>query len=161
MNKLNGFLPVLLLFLLFQTAFLSGQNDLPMRLPDFSLKSTDGREVTPADYAGKIVLVNFWATWCPPCVVEIPDLIKIQESRKDLIVLGISVDIETDKVAPFVGEKKINYPVLYGNNDVVQAFGGIRFIPQSFLYDRSGRLVRKFEGIISEKELKKALKEIK
>ena len=134
--------------------------DLPMRLPEFKLKTPEGKEISSTDFAGKIVLINFWATWCPPCVIEIPALIEAQKTYKDLVVLGISMDIEKEKVAPFVKAQKINYPVLYGNNEVVQAFGGVRFIPQSFLYDKSGRLVRKFEGIISEKELKKALQEI-
>jgi len=139
---------------------LSAQGALPKNLPAFKLMSIDGKEVSTADYKGKAILINFWATWCPPCVREIPDLIKIHTEEANLVVLGISVDLEKEKVAPFAKSKGINYPVLFGNTDVVSTFGGIRFIPQSFLYAPNGKLIKKFEGLVSEKELKAALKEI-
>ncbi len=104
--------------------------------------------VSLAQMKGKVVLVNFWATWCPPCRAEIPDLIRLQEKySQDLVILGISVDKDGAKgVQEYSQEMGMNYPVIMGENQVVMAYGGIRNIPTSFIVDKQGDLVGKIVG---------------
>ena len=119
------------------------------KAPDFTLKSIDGKTIKLSDYKGKIVIIDFWATWCGPCRKGIPDLIEIQKQYpKDVVVLGISVDRETAKdVAPFVKNNKINYSVALFTEDVIKSFGGINSIPTSFVIDKKGNIVKKFVGL--------------
>ena len=106
---------------------------------DFTIKHLDGKDVKLSDYKGKVVLLNFWATWCGPCKAEIPGFVELQEQYKsDLVVVGYSVDDTADKAAAFAKEYKINYPVLLGlgREDVQDAYGPIWGIPASFLIPR-------------------------
>jgi peroxiredoxin len=108
---------------------------------DFTLKDLAGKTWTLRSLKGKVVLVNFWATWCPPCRKEMPDLDAIykQMSSKSLVILAIS-DEEKDKVAPFIAEGKFSYPILLDPDRRVNDLFIVRGIPKSFIYDRSGRL---------------------
>lgn len=118
--------------------------------PDFSLKDLDGRDVRLADFRGKVVMVNFWATWCPPCRAEIPDLIELQSQwgPKGLQIIGISLDDEgAAKVAPFASQNRINYTMLVNGNGAANAYGGIEGIPTTFLLDRQGRVVERRAGV--------------
>jgi cytochrome c biogenesis protein CcmG/thiol:disulfide interchange protein DsbE len=130
---------------------------------DFKLISTDGKELKLSDFKGKIVLLDFWATWCGPCRRGIPDLIDLQKKYKDdLVVIGISLDRETkNDVIPFIKEFKINYSVVYGDAAVVKAYGNIQSIPTSFVIDREGKLVDQHVGLmpksVYENEIKKLL----
>ena len=152
----------------FLVSFLLIQTDLtqaapangPEKLPDFKLKSTDGKLVGPADFKDKIVIINFWATWCPPCRKEIPAFVKFQKEHPDVIILAINLDRETDKVAPFVREYGINFPVLYGNNDIVSIFGGVNLIPQTYVYSKDKKLLQKYNGMVTEKDLKDLFKDL-
>ena len=127
-------------------------------VPELKLKDLDGKEVALSDLKGKIVFVNFWATWCGPCQEEIPALIDLQNqySSKGFTVVGIAMDEEGKSVvAPFVakelydvkGQKlHINYPILLGSDDASEKFGGILGYPTSFLISRSGTQLMKFQG---------------
>ncbi len=128
---------------------------------NFTLKSTDGKDVSLADYRGKVVLVDFWATWCPPCRKGIPDLVELQKQYGDkFVVIGITLDREKTlkDVVPFVESYKINYPVVYGTDEVVNHFGGVEAIPTAFMLDQNGKVVSKHVGLqpksVIEEEIK-------
>jgi cytochrome c biogenesis protein CcmG/thiol:disulfide interchange protein DsbE len=119
--------------------------------PDFSLATTDGKTLKLSSYRGKVVIVDFWATWCPPCLKGIPDLIELKKKygKKGFEVIGVSVDTESkDKVVPFIKEKGINYPVVYGDMNVYQQYGGIRSIPTTVVIDKNGKIIASYEGLM-------------
>jgi thiol-disulfide isomerase/thioredoxin len=131
--------------------------------PNFSLKTADGTTIELAKLKGKIVVVNFWATWCPPCRAEIPDFIKIQEQYKNkgLMIVGISLDQKGwPAVKPFAEKTKFNYPIVLGNEDVVKAYGGIEAIPTSFFIDKKGFIVDKQVGMLSKEDFEQKLKSL-
>ncbi len=117
--------------------------------PNFTLSDVNGKAITLSKYRGKIVLIDFWATWCPPCRRGIPDLISLQKEYKNkLVVIGISLDTDTkDNVVPFMKKIGINYRVAYGTNEVVAAYGNIESIPTSFVIDQKGRIVARHIGL--------------
>lgn len=121
---------------------------------DFSLKSIDGSTVRLSDFKGKVVVLDFWATWCAPCRKGIPDLIEIQKNfGKDVQVIGISLDDNPMEVVPsFSKEFKINYPLLIGTDEVSTKFGGIDAIPTTFIIDKNGKILNKHIGLV-EKEI--------
>src|SRR5580692_3038156 len=133
--------------------------------PDVTLKDLDGKDVSIAQYKGKIVLVNFWATWCEPCRVEIPWLIEMQQKygAKGFVILGIALDEEGKSVvAPFVGKERfdvngqklpMSYPILIGNDDAADKFGGLFGYPTSILISRDGKQIKRVTGIISSDEM--------
>src|SRR5580698_10795315 len=120
----------------------------PDPAPDFKLTSLDGKPLTLAALQGKVVLLNFWATWCGPCRAEIPDLVALQE-RYDgrLQIIGLNVDDEEADIQQYVKETKINYPVAMTSNEVRRQFGGIPALPTSFVLDTEGRVVQKHVGL--------------
>jgi thiol-disulfide isomerase/thioredoxin len=128
---------------------------------DFSLKTPDGKIVKLSDYKNKIVILDFWATWCPPCRKGIPDLIAIQkEYKNDVVVIGISLDRDNTiaEVVPFIKDYGINYPVVYGNMDVVKAYGGIEAIPTSFIVDKNGNIVDTHVGLVPKETYTSVIK---
>ncbi len=168
---------LLLIFLTFmgcqkETAKISDQNvaqDLESyetagreNASEFSLPATDGKQLKLSDYKGKIVILDFWATWCGPCRRGIPDLIELQKQYKnDLVVIGISIDSQTkNDVVPFVKEYKINYPVVYGNEAVVKSYGNINSIPTTFIIDREGKIVNQFVGLQPKTVFEEGIKEL-
>lgn len=127
---------------------------------DFTMKDLDGKDVALSSYKGKVVLLNFWATWCGPCKAEIPGFVELQEKYKDdLVIVGFSVDDPADKARAFAVEYKMNYPVLLGEGreDVQDAYGPIWGIPASFLISKDGKVCRKHLGLapkaVFEKEI--------
>ena len=117
--------------------------------PDFTLTSTDGKAIKLSDYRGKVVVVDFWATWCPPCKAEIPDFIRLYSQYKNsgFQMLGISVDQGgLNDVIPFMKQYGINYPIMLATDEVVAAYGGIRGIPTTFVIDKHGYIRDAFEG---------------
>ncbi len=137
--------------------------------PEVTFKDLQAKDATLGQYKGKVVLVNFWATWCDPCYIEIPWLIEMQQKyeAKGFTVVGISMDEEGQSaVAPFLAKERfnvngqklpMNYPIVIGNDEVADKFGGLLGYPTSFLISRDGKIVKKVQGLISYEELTKAI----
>jgi len=121
----------------------------PDAAPEFALTSLDGKPLTIAGSHGKVVLLNFWATWCGPCRAEIPDLIGLQTKYKDsLQVIGLTVDDDdAETVKRVVSETGINYPVAMTSPDVRMKYGGIAALPTSFVLNADGKVMQKHEGL--------------
>jgi peroxiredoxin len=120
--------------------------------PDFSLNDASGKAVRLSDFKGKVVLLNFWATWCGGCKVEIPELIEFQNKYKDrgLEVIGVSTDADGWKVVkPFIAEKKINYTVLLGDDEICKLYS-VEAMPVTLLIDREGRIAASHEGVVEK-----------
>jgi thiol-disulfide isomerase/thioredoxin len=132
---------------------------------DFTMKDIDGRDVTLASFKGKVVLLDFWATWCGPCKVEIPHFIEFQNTygQQGLQVVGISVDDPVDKLVPYAKEMGMNYPILQGlgHEDVQDAYGPILGIPVSVLISREGKVCATHTGLtgkdVFEREIRSLL----
>lgn len=134
------------------------------------IKSLEGQDVTVAQYKGKVVLVNFWATWCEPCKIEIPEMIQLQQKYADkgFTILGVAMDDEGKSVVgPFVQTKRydigggkespMNYPILLGSEEIANKFGGLLGYPTTVLYDRNGREIKRTTGAISYDEYAKVI----
>jgi peroxiredoxin len=126
----------------------------------FEVKDTAGKTHRLADYKGKWVLVNFWATWCPPCLEEIPDFAALYQAHKkrDLMVIGIAVDYQDPQsVKRFAEDLLMTYPLVLGDQRVAAQFGTVSVLPVSFLYDPHGKLQLKRVGPLPKEELQRYL----
>lgn len=133
------------------------------KMPSFKLEDvTTGSSIASSSFEGKSLLVTFWATWCPPCVQEIPNLIKLQNeySGDGFSVVAISVDQEKRVVQKMVDRKEINYPVMMADKSVTRDFGGVYGIPTSFLVSKKGTVVKKYTGFVPHSVLVKDLRQI-
>ncbi len=131
--------------------------------PDFALKDVNGATVRLSDYRGKVVLLNFWATWCPPCKFEIPWFIEFEQANKDrgFAVIGISMDEEGAAVVkPFLAKMNVNYRTLLGNDIITQLYGGVDALPTSFLIDREGKVASMHQGLISKSTYQNEIQEL-
>jgi len=132
--------------------------------PNFELTTTVNKKLKLSDYKGKVVIVDFWATWCPPCRRGIPDLVSLKSELKNkgLEIIGISLDQEETlpNVIPFIKDYKINYPVVYGNMDVVVAYGNIQSIPTSFIIDKEGKIAASYVGLVEKEVYLKQIKKL-
>lgn len=131
--------------------------------PNFALKDADGRTVQLSDYKGKVVLLNFWATWCAPCRLEIPWFVEFERKYKDrgFAVIGVSMDEGGwDEVKPFLAENKVNYRMVLGDETVAREFGGIESLPTSFIIDRNGGVVAVHVGLVSKSKYEKDLESV-
>ena len=123
-------------------------------LKDFSFKDLDGKALTLSDYHGKWVVANYWATWCPPCRVEIPDLIRFSKERTDAVVLGMDVGEDTpEKLREFIKELDINYPIIPTQNSTMYGFGEVLGVPATFIVNPDGELVGQHSGILNYDQL--------
>lgn len=123
--------------------------------PPFTLKDAEGKTVSLEDYKGKVVLLNFWATWCGPCKIEIPWFVAFEQKYKDkgFSVIGVSMDEEGwSIVKPFLAEEKINYRVLLGNDSVGTLYGGVDSLPTTFVIDRDGNIAATHIGLVSKSD---------
>lgn len=131
--------------------------------PEFSLQDVNGIEVKLSDFKNKVVIIDFWATWCPPCRQEIPHFIGLYSQYKGqgLEIIGIALDTKGAKVVPlFVEQNSINYAVLLGNQDVADLYGGIAAIPTTFIVDREGNISKKYIGYNDKEVFERDIKEL-
>lgn len=124
--------------------------------PDFKITDLEGRIHTLGDYRGKILLINFWATWCPPCRAEIPDFIEVYATEKNngLALLGLSVDnLSAEELRQFVRRFKINYPIALATEEIIRQFQPGQYIPTTFFIDKNGRIRYKHVGLLDKDTL--------
>jgi len=129
--------------------------------PNFNLKDASGKDFKLADLKGKVVLVNFWATWCEGCQVEIPWFVEFQKEYADrgLVVVGIAMDDDWKSVKPWIEEKKVNYPIVIGNQELGKQYGLIG-MPLTALVDREGRIVDVHNGIVDKTATEQRIKDL-
>ncbi|HTW22151.1 MAG TPA: TlpA disulfide reductase family protein [Candidatus Baltobacteraceae bacterium] len=121
----------------------------PSAAPPFLLNDLDGNPISTAAYHGKVVLINFWATWCPPCNEEIPEMIDLANKYKDTLqIIGVSMDDDPPPdVRAFARAKKMNYPIVMGSEKLSREYGDIEALPTTFVLDKDGRVVQKHMGV--------------
>jgi peroxiredoxin len=130
--------------------------------PQFDLKDLQGKNIRLSDYRGKVVLLNFWATWCPPCKEEMPWFVDLQEryGAQGLQVIGIAMDDSGQKaVGSFAEKLGVNYPVLLGKESVAESYGNVQFLPDTFYIGRDGKIVRHVQGLIDRKSIEETVKQ--
>ena len=131
--------------------------------PEFSLKDSSGIERKFSDFKGNVVIIDFWATWCPPCREEIPHFVELYNQYKDqgLEIIGVSMDQSPERVIPgFIEKNNINYTILFGEDKVYDLYGGINAIPTTFIVDKDGNLVRKYIGYKEKGVFEQDIKEL-
>ncbi len=155
---------LVLSFFLILAGPLSSRANAVVAMPEFSLSSVvNGKTVNSESFKGKVLLITFFATWCPPCRQEIPNLIQLHKDLgpQGFSVIGLSVDEGGPKiVAKLVEQEKINYPVLMADRSTARSFGGIAGIPTSFLVNRKGNVVKKYPGFVPHSLLEKDIKAV-
>jgi len=131
------------------------------KAPNFALKSADGKTYELSKMKGKVVVVNFWATWCGPCRKEIPDFIEIYKryESKGLEIIGIALDEGGwEDVKPYVKESKINYPIVLGGRKEASDYGNVAAIPTTFIIDKNGFIVDRHIGVMTKAQLESKIK---
>jgi thiol-disulfide isomerase/thioredoxin len=131
--------------------------------PDFIMQDTGGKSVKLSDFQGKVVLLNFWATWCGPCKVEIPMLKGLQQANRDrgFTVLGVSLEEEGWAVVkPYMERAQFNYPVMVGSDDIAVPYGGLDSVPTTLLIDKAGRIAAIHVGLCSRNEYEADIKAV-
>ncbi|MBK9166348.1 MAG: TlpA family protein disulfide reductase [Bryobacterales bacterium] len=121
--------------------------------PEFALKDADGRTVRLSEYKGKVVLLNFWATWCGPCRLEMPWFVDFERTYKNdgFAVVGVSLDEDGwSAIKPFITEIGVNYRVLQGDDMAAEQYGGVESLPTTFIIDREGRIAATHVGLVSK-----------
>jgi cytochrome c biogenesis protein CcmG/thiol:disulfide interchange protein DsbE len=124
--------------------------------PDFELETLDGKKVKLSDYRGKAVLLNFWATWCQPCKIEMPWLIEFQDKYRDqgFAIVGVAMeDTEKPEIEKFLKEMGVNYVVLLGKESVGESYGGVLGLPTTFYIGRDGTIVEQHAGLKGKPEI--------
>jgi peroxiredoxin len=142
----------------FSPASALGQKD---KAPQLELKDINGRLVRLSDYRGKVVLINFWATWCPPCRAEMPDLVRYQREyrKKGLQIIGITYPPERkDQVRRFARKLKVNYPIILGTVQIKAQFGPDVALPVTVVIDRDGKVIEIISGILLREEFDEKIK---
>ena len=144
------------------SAAAAGEQTTVEPAPEMTLKDIDGREVSLSDYEGQVVLLNFWATWCGPCKIEMPWFVEFQRQYKDqgFTVLAVSLDEEFDGVKPFAEQYKLNFPVLLGSDEVADKFGGIVALPTTLMIDKAGQIVNRHTGLVGRDDYEAEIQEL-
>jgi thiol-disulfide isomerase/thioredoxin len=129
---------------------------------DFTLKDQNGAAVKLADYKGKVLLLNFWGTWCGPCKMEIPGFIELQDQYRDkgFVILGVAVEDTPEDVKAYASEAKINYPLAMVQGDLEDTYGPIYGLPMSFLIARDGSICKKHLGPVSKEAAEQEIKSL-
>jgi len=138
-----------------------GQLDPMKSAPGWELTDLAGKTVRSSDFKGKVVILDFWATWCPPCRAEIPGFIELQKKyqAQGLAVVGVSVDqAGVDSIRSFVQKQGINYPVVLADEKIETAYGGIEGLPTTFIIDRAGRIVKQHLGFTEKAVIEMEIK---
>jgi peroxiredoxin len=133
------------------------------RAPEFNLRTVEGKKVSLSDYKGKAVLINFWATWCAPCKIEMPWLVALrsQYAPQGFEILGVNEDdagTPRAKLAKFGQEQGLNYPLLVGDDAMSRKYGGVEFLPTSYFVGRDGKIVAETAGLVSKSEVEASIK---
>jgi len=154
---------VIIVFIFSALFFTDGyaQRAKRQKAPNFTLKTQNGKVVELSKLKGKVVLVNFWATWCPPCRAEIPDFIEVYDlyKSKGLEIVGIALDEDGwSKVTPYIEKAKMNYSVVLGSSDVVHLYGDIESIPTTFFVDKNGYIAERQVGMLRKADLEQKLR---
>jgi thiol-disulfide isomerase/thioredoxin len=136
-----------------------GAPETHVALPEFAIEDINGGTLSPASWRGKVVVVNFWATWCAPCVVEVPQLIELQRAHPDTLqIVGLSLDESLEEVRGFAESAGINYPVALVEPGFDAHFGGVVGVPTSFVLDPDGHVVARHVGLVSMSVYEDALR---
>lgn len=126
----------------------------------FIIKDMAGKQHKLEDYKGKWLVVNYWATWCPPCLEEVPDLVAIHDKRKDLAVIGVALDYKSAKeVAAFVDDMLMSYPIVLGDEKVIAQIGPADVLPTTYIYNPQGKLVKIRKGAVTRQYIEKVIME--
>jgi len=154
-----------LLLLIFLALVACGKSNRTISVSqfDFTLLDLQGKRISYSDFQGQVLMVNFWAPWCGPCRRETPDLIDLYDEYKSqgLQILGVAVAFRGEQsVRDFAGQFGITYPILFGNENLVKAYGGFRGIPTTFLFSRDGELYKKYEGLRPREIFEKDIREL-
>jgi thiol-disulfide isomerase/thioredoxin len=125
---------------------------------NFKLTDAQGNKHSLADYRGKWLIVNFWATWCPPCLEEIPDLVSVKEARKDVEVIGIAMEFQDARqVLQFAEGMFVNYPIVLGDRQISESVGRVDGLPTTFIFDPQGKLAERHVGKITRKQIERVV----
>jgi thiol-disulfide isomerase/thioredoxin len=149
LRKKSFLLSVLMLILLSMHTFAYAANN-------FVLKDTAGKRHTLSQYKGKWVIVNYWATWCPPCLEEVPDLVALYDSRKnkDVMILGVAFDYQSaQEVAEYVDDMLMSYPIVLGDDETIKQIGSADVLPTTYIYNPRGELVKTKRGLVTKQYL--------
>ena len=146
------------MMLAFSPAGVLGQE---VKAPQFELRDLNGRTVRLSDYRGKVVLINFWATWCPPCRAEMPDLVRLQREHgnEGLQIIGVTYPPETkSRVRRFAKSLKVNYPIILGTSEIKTRFSSDETLPLTVVIDRNGKVSDIISGILLREEFDEKIK---
>lgn len=133
------------------------------KAPAWTLKDVNGQAVSSTDFKGKVVVLDFWATWCPPCRSEIPGYVKLQKKYADkgLVIVGVSLDQQGPPVVKaFMKNQGVDYTIVMGDDDITQAFGGVEAIPTTFLIDRDGNIRHRKVGAMETDEYERYIESV-
>jgi thiol-disulfide isomerase/thioredoxin len=161
-----AFMVALMLYFGYHQARRTGAGSIPRLTqaslaPDFSLESLDGKTLRLSDLRGKAVLLNFWATWCGPCKIEMPWFVDLQKQygSQGLQIVGVAMDdASKEDISKFAKDMGVNYPILIGKESVGDQYGGVPALPESFLISRDGKIVDKIIGLRGKAEIEDAVK---
>lgn len=128
--------------------------------PEWTLKNLEGKTVSLSDFKGKVVILDFWATWCPPCREEIPGFVRLQKQygKDGLVVVGVSLDEDVSDVKRFTKRLKVNYPIVMGDEEITEKYWGVQYLPTTFVIDTEGKVVSRHVGFTETKTFEGEIK---